>query len=437
MARGYCPQRTAHPVKASNKGKDSLEQLQSLAGLLGLVAIAWAFSERRREVSAKLVVTGIGVQMALAFLLLKLPGFRNAFGLLGKGVAALEEASQAGTSFVFGYLGGGPLPFAESHPGASFILAFQALPLVLLMGALSALLYHWRILPLIVKGFAFLLEKSMRIGGAVGLCTSACAFLGMVESPLLIRPYLDRLSRGELFLLMTTGMATIAGTVMVLYATFLEHVIPDPIGHLLVASLVSVPAALLVGKIMVPDSVRTGGDSQAPQRMYASAMDAVAHGTQDGAKLFLGIVTMLMVLVGLVHLANMILALLPDVAGSALSLERIFSWPMYPLVWMMGIAPADVPAAAELMGVKTVLNELLAYLKMARLPEGALTERSRLLMTYGMCGFANFGSLGIMIGGLGALAPARRSEVVELGLKAILSGTLASLMTGAVVGIMI
>lgn len=423
-------------VDAKGRG-GFLEQLQSLAGLLGLVAIAWAFSERRREVSPRLVLAGLGVQIGLAFLLLKLPGFRNAFGLLGQGVAALEEASQAGTAFVFGYVGGGPLPFAETHPGASFILAFQALPLVLLIGALSALLYHWRILPLIVRGFAFLLEKSMRIGGAVGLCTSACAFLGMVESPLLIRPYLDRLSRGELFLLMTTGMSTIAGTVMVLYATFLEHVIPDPIGHLLVASLVSVPAAIMIGKIMVPDSARTEGGDSAPERMYASSMDAVAQGAQDGAKLFLGIVTMLMVLVGLVHLANMILGQLPQVGGADISLERVFSWPMYPLVWLMGIEAADVPVAAQLMGVKTVLNELLAYLKMSQLPQGALNERSRILMTYGMCGFANFGSLGIMIGGLGVLAPSRRSEVVGLGLKAILSGTLASLMTGAVVGLLI
>jgi CNT family concentrative nucleoside transporter len=414
-----------------------VEQLQSLAGLLGLVGVAWLFSEKKRAVTLRLVAAGLGVQIGLAFLLLKLPGLRDAFSLLGRGVAALEEASKAGTAFVFGYLGGGPLPFAETTPGSSFILAFQALPLVLLMGALSALLYHWRVLPLIVRGFAFALEKTMRIGGAVGLCTSACAFLGMVESPLLIRPYLDRLSRGELFLLMTTGMATIAGTMMVLYATFLTGVIPDPIGHLLVASLISVPAALMIGKIMVPDDTETQGAGTEPERLYASSMDAVAHGTQDGAKLLLGILTMLVVLVGLVHLGNALLGLLPDVAGEALSLERMFSWPMYPLVWLMGIPWQDVPVAAQLMGLKTVLNELLAYLKLAHLPEGTLNERSRLLMTYGMCGFANFGSLGIMIGGLGALAPARRSEVVELGMKSILSGTLASLMTGAVAGLLI
>ncbi|MBF0169124.1 MAG: nucleoside:proton symporter [Alphaproteobacteria bacterium] len=414
-----------------------MDQLQSLAGLLGLAGVAWLFSEKRGKVSLRLILAGLGVQIALAALLLKFPGVKSVFAALGSGVSALQEATRAGTSFVFGYLGGGALPFAESQVGSSFVLAFQALPLVLLMSALSALLYHWRILPLVVKGFSFLLEKSLRVGGAVGVSSAANAFLGMVEAPLLIRPYIDRLSRGELFVVMTGGMATIAGTVMVLYATFLEAVIPDAIGHLLVASLISVPAAVLVGKVMVPDEGKTEDIAGPPERLYAGSMDAISKGTQDGIGLLLNITAMLIVLVGLVHLANAVLGLLPDVAGSALSLERIFSWPMVPLVWLMGIPASDVMQAARLMGVKTVLNELLAYLQMAHLPVGALSERSKLLMTYGMCGFANFGSLGIMIGGLGALAPARRGEIVELGMKSILSGTLASLMTGAVVGLLI
>ncbi|MDK9722227.1 MAG: nucleoside:proton symporter [Rhodospirillales bacterium] len=414
-----------------------MEQLQSLAGLLGLVAVAWLASERKRAVSLRLIAGGLGVQILLAALLLKLPGVKEVFAALGSGVSALQNATRAGASFVFGYLGGGPLPFAETAPGASFVLAFQALPLVLLMSALSALLYHWRILPLVVRGFAFLLEKSMNVGGAVGVSSAANAFLGMVEAPLLIRPYLERLSRGELFVVMTGGMATIAGTVMVLYATFLQGVIADPIGHLLTASLISVPAAVLVGKIMVPDVSATQDDEGPPATLYAGSMDAICKGAQDGIGLLLNITAMLIVLVGLVHLGNAGLGLLPDIGDAPLSLERIFSWPMMPLVWMMGIPLADVAVAAQLMGVKTVLNELLAYLKMAQLPQGALNERSRLLMTYGMCGFANFGSLGIMIGGMGALAPNRRGEIVALGMKSILSGTLASLMTGAVVGLLI
>ncbi|CAA6603527.1 NupC family protein [Rhodospirillaceae bacterium LM-1] len=414
-----------------------LEQLQSIAGLLGLVAVAWVFSEGKRLVSWRLVLAGLAVQIALAALLLKFPGVKEAFAALGKLVAVLQGATQAGTSFVFGFLGGGALPFAENAPGSSFVLAFQALPLVLLMSALSALLYHWRILPLVVRSFAFLLEKSMKVGGAVGVSAAANAFLGMVEAPLLIRPYLERLSRGELFVVMTCGMATIAGTVMVLYATFLNGVIPDPIGHLLTASLISVPAAVMVGKIMVPDTGKTASDALAAETLYAGSMDAVAKGTQDGIQLLLNITAMLIVLVGLVYLGNAALNLLPDFAGRPVTLERIFSWPMVPLVWLMGIPAQDVFVAAELMGVKTVLNELLAYLKMSQLPQGALNERSRLLMTYGMCGFANFGSLGIMIGGMGALAPTRRAEIVELGVKSILSGTLASLMTGAVAGLLI
>ncbi len=414
-----------------------MEQLQSLGGLLGLVAVAWLFSEGRGRISWRLILAGLAVQIALAALLLKLPGVKAVFAGLGSGVAALQDATRAGTAFVFGYLGGGTLPFAETQPGSSFVLAFQALPLVLLMSALSALLYHWRILPLVVRGFALLLEKSMRVGGAVGVGSAANAFLGMVEAPLLIRPYIDRLSRGELFVVMTGGMATIAGTVMVLYATFLSGVIPDPLGHLLVASLISVPAAVLVGKIMVPDEGETEDAAGPPETLYTGSMDAICKGTQDGIGLLLNITAMLIVLVGLVHLANAALGLLPEVAGSALSLERIFSWPMVPLVWLMGIPVADVMEAARLMGIKTVLNELLAYLQLAHLPEGAMSERSKLLMTYGMCGFANFGSLGIMIGGLGALAPSRRGEIVSLGMKSILSGTLASLMTGAVVGLLI
>jgi CNT family concentrative nucleoside transporter len=411
--------------------------LQSLAGLAGLTALAWILSENRPAFSWRVALTGLAVQFALALVLLKFPPAKLFFAALGDGVAALQNATRAGTAFVFGYLGGGPLPFLETRPGSSFVLAFQALPLVLLMSALSALLYHWRILPLIVGGLSWLLQKSMGIGGAVGVSSAANAFLGMVEAPLLIRPYIDRLSRGELFVVMTGGMATIAGTVMVLYASFLEDVIPDPIGHLVVASLISVPAAIMVGKIMVPDEAATSGEAEAPGKLYGSAMDAVTKGTAEGVQLLIGIVALLVVLVALVHLANALLGFLPGVAGLPITLERLLGWAMIPIVWMMGVPAGEAMTAGTLMGVKTVLNELLAYLELARLPEGALSERSRIIMTYGMCGFANFGSLGIMIGGLGAMAPRRRDEIIALGLKSIASGTLASCLTGAIVGLLL
>jgi CNT family concentrative nucleoside transporter len=410
--------------------------LQSLAGIFGLTAIVWLLSENRRAASWKVAAGGLAFQFILAALLLHIPFFKRFFLLLGDGVNALQAATQAGTSFVFGYIGGGPLPFAETSPGASFVLAFQALPMVLLMSALSALLYHWRVLPIIVRGFAWLLEKTLGIGGAVGVCSAANAFVGMVEAPLLIRPYLLKLSRGELFVVMTGGMSTIAGTVMVLYAAFLSRAIPDPLGHLLIASLISVPAAIMVGKLMIPDEAHTADDAKL-EALYSGSMDAVAKGTADGVQLLIGIIAMLTVLVGLVYLANGLLSFLPLIDEAPITLQRIFGLVMVPIVWLMGIPAGEAMTAGSLMGIKTVLNELLAYLEMSRLPEGAMSERSLIIMTYGMCGFANFGSLGILVGGLGTMVPERRDEIVELGFKSIISGTLTSALTGAVVGMLI
>jgi len=411
--------------------------VQSLAGLIGLVLIACLLSENRRRLSWRVIVAGLGVQIGLAALLLKVPGTQTLFLILDRAVETLQAASQAGTAFVFGYLGGGPAPWTASDPTAGFVLAFQALPLVLVISALSALLYHWRILPLVVRAVSHLLERAMGVGGAVGVSASATAFLGMIEAPLLIRPYLTTLSRGELFLVMTTGMSTIAGTVMVLYATFLKGVIPDPIGHLLTASLISVPAALMVGRLMVPDEARTGAARLDLAHSYGGAMDAVVQGTFDGVRMLVGICAMLLVLVALVSLVNAGLGLMPAVAGEPLSLQRGLGWVMAPVAWLMGIPASEMVTAGALMGTKTVLNELLAYLQLAHLPPEALSDRSRLIMTYGLCGFANLGSLGILIAGLSAIAPERRGEIVALGGRAMVGGTLASCLSGAVVGLLL
>ncbi len=410
---------------------------QSLAGIAGLILLAVAASERRRQVSWRVIPAGLAIQVLVALLLLKVPAAKPLFLALNHAVEALQSATRAGTSFVFGYVGGGPAPWTATDPAAGFVLGFQALPLVLLMSALSALLYHWRILPTVVRAASRLLERSMGVGGAVGVSASATAFLGMIEAPLLIRPYLGLLSRGELFLVMTAGMSTIAGTVMVLYATFLNGVIPDPIGHLLTASLISVPAAIMVGKIMVPDDSRTGAAQLGPAHSYEGSMDAVVRGTLDGVRLLVGIVAMLVVLVALVGLANSVLHLLPTVGDAPVTLQRLLGWVMAPVAWMMGIPSAEMVTAGALMGTKTVLNELLAYLELAHLPPEALSLRSRLIMTYGLCGFANLGSLGILITGLSVMAPERRAEIVALGGRSIVSGTLASCLTGAVVGLLI
>jgi concentrative nucleoside transporter, CNT family len=409
--------------------------IHSLIGFFALHGIAWAFGENRRAVSWRPVVGGMGLTLGLGVLLLKVPVFRRIFFGLNDAMDALERATREGTSFVFGYLGGAPLPFVESHAGSAFVLAFRALPLVLVVSALSALLFYWRVLPWIVKGFSLLLQKTMGVGGAVGLSSAANVFVGMVEAPLVVKPYLRDMSRGELFVLMTCGMATIAGTVMALYASIVSPVVPGALGHILVASIISTPAAIAVSALMVPVDRQTGGGEEIPQAA-SSSMDAVTRGTVDGVNLLVNIVAMLVVLVALVSLANQIIALAPDVAGAPLSLQRALGWLMAPLVWLMGIPWPEATTAGALMGTKTVLNELIAYIDLARLPEGALEPRSRLIMTYALCGFANFGSLGIMIGGLATMAPERRAEIVALGGRTIVSGTLATCIAGAVVGVL-
>jgi CNT family concentrative nucleoside transporter len=409
--------------------------IQSVVGLLVFAGLAWLMSENRKAAGIKMALIGIVLQLLVGLVLLKLPLFRDFFLLLNRLVLSLEEAVTAGTSFVFGYLGGGDLPFKEKFPGASFVLAFRGLPLVLLMSALSALLFYWRILPLIVKAFSLALQKTMRIGGAEGLGVSVNIFVGMIEAPLFIRPYLNKMTRSEIFTIMTCGMATIAGTVMVLYASILSNTIPDVMGHILTASIISVPAAVTVAKLMVPETGElTSGVLAAPEKA-TSSMDAVTKGTLQGVELLINIIAMLVVLVALVYLVNLILGLLPDLGDRPITMQRVMGYVMAPVVWLMGVPWREAPAAGALMGTKTILNELLAYLDMSRLPPGTLSPRSLLIMTYAMCGFANPGSLGIMIGGMGTMAPSRRDEIVALGLRSIIAGTLATCMTGAVVGI--
>ena len=418
-----------------------LPNLQSLFGLLVLTCLAAAFAGRGLKVhwrqQIKIAAVGLAVQLVMALVLLKLLPPELAFGWLNRAVAALQRATEAGTGFVFGYLGGAPLPFEETRIGASFVLAFRALPMVLVISALSALLFYWRILPRVVQAFAWLLERSLGVGGAVGVSAAANVFVGMVEAPLLVRPYLARLTRGELFTVMACGMATIAGTVLVLYATFLRDAIPDAAGHILTASLLSAPAAITVARLMLPEAA----DSQTAGAMEAAseakgAMDAITRGTLDGAALLINIIAMLLVLVALVHLANEILGLLPDLAGAPLTLERMLGWLFAPIAWLLGLPWSEAVTGGQLLGIKTVLNELLAYLELSSLPAEALAPRSRLILTYALCGFANLGSLGIMIGGLATLVPERRSEVVALGGLSIVAGTLATCMTGAMVGLL-
>jgi len=400
--------------------------MHALAGMAGLVALAWALSENRRAIPWRAVVVGLGLLVVGAIACLKVVFIKNLFLKLNDVLLVLERATQAGTSLVFGYLGGGPAPFQVSDVNSNFVLAFRALPIVLVISALSALLFYWRVIPALVRGLSFVLEKAMRVGGVVGLSTAANVFVGMVEAPLFVRPYLKQLSRGELFAIMAGGMASIAGTVLFLYGSILGRVMPDAVAHLLIASILSAPAALVIAFVMVPPQV-TSNEALTLKSDAAGSMDALTRGTLEGAQLLLNIVAMLVVFVALVALVNLVIA--------PYTLQGALGWLLAPLAWLAGISWAEARDAGALLGTKTVINELVAYLDLSQM--GHLSERSRVLMTYALCGFANFGSLGIMIGGLGTMAPERRAEVVDLGIKSIVAGTLATCLTSAAVALIL
>jgi CNT family concentrative nucleoside transporter len=404
-------------------------------GELALLLLAWLLSEDRWRIPWRTVIAGVVLQVALAVLLLGFPPAVAVVMLVSRAAHALQRATEAGTGFVFGYLGGAPLPFAETGPGASFILAFKALPLVLVISALASLLFHWGVLQRVTGAFAWLLRRWMGIGGALALGAAVHVFVGMVEAPLLVRPYLARMQRGELFALMTCGMAGVAGTVMVIYAGFLAKLVPDALGHILIASMISTPAGLAVAALMVP----FGPAEAAEERLVlddppVSSIDALVKGTTDGIPVLVGIVATLVVTIAMVALVNTGLGLLPHWGGEALTLQRGFSWAFRPVLWLIGVPWQETGAAGVLMGTKTVLNEFVAYLNFATLPADAFTPHTRLILTYALCGFANFGSAGIMVGGIGMMIPHRRAEVAQLGMRSIISGTLATCMSGAVAG---
>jgi CNT family concentrative nucleoside transporter len=412
-----------------------LPHLQSAFGICVLIALAWAMSEDRGAFSFRQVGGALALQAAVALLLLKVPAARDMlFGLNGV-VTALTTATRTGAGFVFGYIGGGPLPFSVTDPGNLTSLAFSVLPLIMVVSALSALLWHWKILPAIVGAMAFVLKKTLGLGGAVGLGAAATVFLGNIEGQLVIRPYLARFNRTELFILMTVGLAVTAGTVFVLYATILQDVLPGALGHILAASIMSLPSGIMMARIVVPGPAQSDTEGS-PGHSYRSSMDAVAQGTEDGLKIYLQIIAMLIVTIALVSLANMILHLAPAVNGMPLTLERILGWLFAPIVFLYGVPWNEAVTAGSLMGTKTILNELIAYLDLAHLPKGSLDSRATLIMAYAMCGFANFASVGILIAGMSSLLPDRRQEIVSLAVKALITGTLASGVTGAMIGLL-
>jgi CNT family concentrative nucleoside transporter len=409
-----------------------LSSLLPICGIGVVLLVAWGLSEDRRAVPWRTVAGGMALQLALALVLIGFPPATRAVLALNDAVHALQTATDAGTRFVFGYLGGPPYPFAESAPGAAFVLAFRALPLVLVISALAALLFHWGVLQWVARGFAWVLRRTLGVGGALGLGAATHIFVGMIEAPLLIRPWLLRMQRGELFALMTCGLAGIAGTMMVIYAAILGPVIPDALGHIMIASVISTPAALAIAALMVPFRPNDEEARIVLPHPPASALDALVKGTAEGLPILAGIIAVLLVTVAIVTLLNNILGLFPG----GLTLQGLFALPFRPLMWLIGVPWAETGVAAHLMGTKTVLNEFVSYIGLANTPAEALSERSRLILTYAMCGFANFGSLGILIGGMGAMVPERRDEIVALGLRAVLSGTLATCTSGALAGML-
>lgn len=409
------------------------DNARALAGLALIITTAWALGGFKRP-SLRLILGALGLQFALVLALFAVAPVRDSLFGLSAAVNALMDATQAGTSFVFGYIGGGEAPFSVTEPNNVISLAFQILPLVIVISGLSAVLWRWRVLAWLTGAFAFVFRRVFGLSGAASFAVSANIFLGMVEAPILIRPYLAKLSRSELFIVMTAGMATVAGTVLVIYAVMLEPLIPEAAGHVIAASIISCPAAVLLARLMVPPGPEDARlDVATPvSSEYASTMDALTTGVSEGLKLYLNIIAMLIAFVALAALVNAGLSLLPDVDGAPLTLQRVLGWAFAPLMWMMGVPWAEAGAAGALFGVKTALNELFALMELNQTAE-ALSERTRLILAYALCGFANFGSLGIMIAGLTTLAPERRGDILALSWPSLLSGLLSTVMTGCVV----
>ncbi len=415
----------------------SFLNLQSLLGLAVIVAACWGLSENRRAFPWRLTLGAIGVQAALVLALFAIPGSQVVLAGITGAVDGLAAATSEGAKFVFGWLAGGDQPYAVSNPGGLFTFAFNVLPMILVISALSALLWHWKILKWLTHGFGFLFQRTMGLGGASALAVAANIFLGMIESPIVIRAYLDKLTRSEIFLMMVVGLATVAGSTMVAYATILAPTLTNAAGHVLVASIVSAPAGVLLARIMIPEKAGEGGQvaDYGSALKYDSAIDAIVKGTADGLMVVLNISAVLIVFVALVALVNIMLGGF-WLFGDHVTVERLLGWLFMPLAWLIGVDWSEAGKAGWLLGVKLTLTEFVAFIRLGEVPAGEMSERTRMLLTYALCGFANIGSVGITVTGLSVLIPERREEVLGMVWKALFAGFLATAMAAAVVGAM-
>jgi len=400
----------------------------SLAGVLGMLAIAWACSSDRRRTPWRTVAWGLAIQLGLGLLLLKSAAGRGFFAGASAAVTGLTTYTQVGARFVFGPLVDG-----------GFSIALHVLPVIVFMGSLFAVLFHLGVVQLVVRALARGLERTLRTSGAESLAAAANVFVGMTEAPLLVRPYVERMTRSELFAVMATGMATIAGSVLVAYTAMLGG---DYAGHLLTASFLSAPGGLVLAKVMLPETetpLTAGGVRVEVGQPTVNVFDAAAQGAIAGLRLAACVGALLLAFAALIALANDALGAAGGWLGvEGLSFQRVLGWAFAPLAVLIGVPATDAVTVGGLLGVKTVLNEFIAYQELAKLIEaGAIAPRSAVLASYALCGFANLGSLAILLGGLGGMAPSRRGEIAALGLRSILAGTLATLMAGAWAGVLL
>lgn len=417
----------------------AMHNLQGLIGLAALVLLAWLISENRAARPGWRWIAGaLVLQIAVALVVTRVPFVWEVVGLANRAVSAIEAATLVGSSYMFGYIGGAPLPF-ELKEGATppLVIAFQILPLVIVFSALSALLWHWGILRAAVRGLSWALQRTLGVSGVVGLGGGATIFLGVVESPLVLRAWFGRMSRSDLFMIMVLIMATISGAILVLYATTLSKTVPNAVGHMIVASLISLPAAVLLARLMVPPAEQDEEESESiePDLKYESSMDAAVRGTMEGVQLMLAVIGVIIVVFALVNLVDQILALVPIGLDEPLTLRAVFGWLFSPFMWAIGIPWEQAGAAGALMGTKAILNEYVAFLDLAALDPGTLDARSLLIVTYALCGVANLASVGLIVSAISTLAPERRAEVAGLGMKSWIAGNMASMMTGAVIGL--
>lgn len=411
--------------------------IQSLIGIVALILIAIPFSESIQKIKVKFIIYALLIQTSLAFILLEIPFISSFFDVMSMAVESLRLSAIEGSSFVFGYLGGGEAPFEVSNNQNLPIFAFTFLPMLIFLSALSALLWHWKILPFLIKLLAKLFEKPLDAKGPIGLAATANIFLGQLEAPLLIKPYLNKMNQRDLLIIMTVGMSTIAGSVMVLYITWLDDKFTGVIGHFLTASILSVPAAIMFSNILIPSAQTELKTAKEDMNMYESSMDAISVGTKDGLNMFLSVIASLIVFLSLVALADFILGIFPNVYGEPISLQRIAALIFAPMAWFMGIPFAEIVPAGNLLGTKTIFNELIAFNDLRDLDTNILSERSQLIMLYGICGFANISSVGILLGGLSAICPDIRGTLLKIAFRALFAATLASCLTGTVVSLFI